>query len=98
MKTCDWCSNNFVPNVNYQIYCSPECRKSSTKEKINERYRSKKRQSLIGKKRYCANKCGTILSIYNSKKVCGTCLISNNELEKALKQLKGIIDYERISE
>jgi hypothetical protein len=98
MKTCDWCSNNFVPNVSYQIYCSPECRKSSTKEKINERYRNKKRQSLIGKKRYCANKCGTILSIYNSKKVCGTCIINNNELEKALKQLKGIIDYERISE
>jgi predicted nucleic acid-binding Zn ribbon protein len=98
MKTCNWCGNNFTPNVNYQIYCSPECREFSTKEKVNERQRSKKRQSFMGKKRYCSAGCGTILSIYNSKKRCNQCNIDINKIDKALKQLKGIIDYERIDD
>lgn len=98
MKTCDWCGNNFDPSVSYQIYCSPECRESSTKEKVSERYKSKKMQSLIGKKRYCSTGCGTRLSIYNSKKRCNNCLINNDNIDKALRQLKGIVDYERIDE
>lgn len=97
MKTCDWCGNNFEPNVNYQIYCSPECRQLSTKEKVSERYKNKKKQSLVGKKRYCFSGCGTRLSIYNSKKYCNPCLNNRDSLDKALKQLKGIIDYERIN-
>ena len=98
MKTCNWCGNNFVSNVSYQIYCSPECRELSTKEKVSERQKSKKRQSLIGKKRYCSTGCGTILSIYNSKKRCSQCLTDTNKIDKALRQLKGIIDYERIDD
>lgn len=98
MKTCDWCGNNFVPNVSYQIYCSPECREISTKEKVSERQRSKKIQSFREKKRYCSAGCGTILSIYNSKKLCNQCDVDINKIDKALKQLKGIIDYERIDD
>jgi ribosomal protein S21 len=98
MKTCNWCGNNFVPKVNYQIYCSSECRENSTKEKISERYKTKKRQSLVGKKRYCSSGCGTVLSIYNSKKYCSICSLNNIKIDKALKQLKGIIEYERIDE
>jgi hypothetical protein len=98
MKTCNWCGNNFVSNVSYQIYCSPECRELSTKEKVSERQKSKKRQSLIGKKRYCSTGCGTILSIYNSKKRCSQCLTDTNKIDKALRQLKGIIDYERVDD
>ena len=98
MKTCDWCGSNFVPNVNYQIYCSPACRKDSTKQKINEKYKSKKIQSLIGRTRYCFTGCGTILSIYNSKKYCSQCEGKVDKIDKALKQLKGIIDYERIED
>jgi predicted nucleic acid-binding Zn ribbon protein len=95
MKICEWCSNDFDPNVSYQIYCSPECRSLATKEKVNKRYQSKKRQKLSQKQRRCSNNCGTILSMYNSDGVCSSCLINVKQVDKALKELKGIIEYER---
>lgn len=96
MKICDWCGNDFEPNVSYQIYCSVECRESATKEKVNEKYQKKKRQKLAGKKRKCTQ-CGTILSVYNSETLCGACIINQKQVDKALKELKGLIDYERFN-
>lgn len=98
MKTCDWCSNEFQPNVSYQIYCSPECRGEATKEKVNERYRVKKRQKLSKKKRRCAGGCDTILSVYNSSGFCSQCMTNNKQVNQALKELKGLIDYEKFEE
>ena len=95
MKICDWCSNEFQPNVSYQIYCSPECRESATKEKVNERYQIKRRQKLAKKKRRCSGGCGTIISVYNSSGFCSSCMINTKHVDKALKELKGLIDYER---
>lgn len=95
MKTCDWCGNEFQPNVSYQIYCSPECRESATKEKVNERYQIKRRQKLAKKKRRCSGGCGTIISVYNNTGFCSSCMINTKHVDKALKELKGIIDYER---
>lgn len=95
MKICDWCSNEFQPNVNYQIYCSVECRERATKEKVNERYQMKRRQKLAKKERRCGGGCGTILSIYNSAGFCQNCMINQRKVDKALKELKGIIEYER---
>jgi predicted nucleic acid-binding Zn ribbon protein len=95
MKICDWCSKEFQPNVNYQIYCSSECRELATKEKINDRYQQKRRQKLSQKERRCSNGCGTILSIYNSSGVCNTCAINEKEVNRAFKELRGIIEYER---
>jgi hypothetical protein len=87
--------NNFNPNVSYQIYCCSDCREKATKEKVNERYQLKRRQRLAKKKRVCANGCGTILSIYNSNGYCNTCFVDSKQVERALKELKGLIDYEK---
>jgi hypothetical protein len=95
MKVCNWCSNEFNPNVSYQIYCSVECRELATKEKVNERYQIKRRKQLAKKERRCSSGCGTILSIYNDTGHCSFCAISDKKVEKALRELKGLIEYER---
>jgi hypothetical protein len=95
MKVCDWCSNEFQPNVSYQIYCSVECRELATKEKVNERYQIKRRKKLAKKERRCSNGCGTVLSIYNNNGYCNSCLVNYNQVDKALRELKGLIEYER---
>lgn len=98
MKICDWCSNEFQPNVVYQIYCSSECRENATKEKVNERYKKKKREKLSLKLRLCSNNCGTVLSIYNDTGICGSCVVDDKEVSKALRQLRGLIEYQKFSE
>lgn len=95
MKICDWCGSDFTPNVSYQIYCCSNCRELATKEKVNERYQLKRRQKLAKKQRKCANGCGTVLSIYNDQHYCLSCAIDNKQVDKALKELKGLIDYEK---
>lgn len=98
MKICDWCSEEFQPNVSYQIYCSSECRESATKEKVNERYQKKRRAKLATKKRKCAGGCDTVLSIYNDSGYCSTCIINEKQVNRALKELKGLIEYERFED
>ena len=96
MKICDWCSEEFQPNVSYQIYCCPECRELATKEKVNDRYQMKRRQKLKNKDRRCSGGCGTLLSIYNNTGFCQNCMVNKKQVDKALKELKGLIDYERL--
>lgn len=98
MKVCDWCSEEFQPNVSYQIYCSAECREQATKEKVNQRYQMKRRLKLAKKKRRCSGGCETIISIYNESGFCSNCVINASQVTKALKELKGLIDYERLEE
>jgi hypothetical protein len=98
MKICDWCSNEFQPNVNYQIYCSAECREFATKEKVAEKYNVKRLQRLSKKERRCSGGCGTVISIYNSTGFCSICMIDSKQVDKALKELKGLIEYERLDE
>lgn len=95
MKICNWCSNDFEPNVSYQIYCSVECRQLATKEKVNQRYQQKRRVKLIQRERKCSNNCGTNLSVYNDTGYCSSCMIDSKQVDKALKELKGIIEYEK---
>ena len=95
MKICDWCSEDFEPNVSYQIYCCSQCREQATKEKVNERYQQKKRKKMAKKERRCLNGCGTVLSIYNDTGLCGSCMVNEKQVNNALKQLKGLIDYEK---
>jgi hypothetical protein len=95
MKICDWCSEEFQPRVSYQIYCSAECRESATKEKVGEKYRIKKRKKLSQKERKCSNGCGTILSVYNDTGFCSYCAVDKKQVSRTLKELKGLIDYER---
>ena len=82
MKICDWCSEDFEPNVSYQIYCCSQCREQATKEKVNERYQQKKRKKMAKKERRCLNGCGTVLSIYNDTGLCGSCMVNEKQVNK----------------
>ena len=92
MKLCKWCDTYFNPSVSYQVYCSVDCRNAATKGKILERHKIIKRQKRKNKKRLCAGNCGTILSIYNDEKFCNHCLINQRQVDKILKEIKGMSD------
>lgn len=94
MKQCERCDTKFKPKVSYQIYCSEECRDLATKDKIAERYQVTRRQKRIGKIRRCLGGCGVQLSIYNDSGFCSNCNVSKKAVDKMIKELKGIIDYE----
>jgi len=95
VKLCERCDKRFQPKVTYQIYCSTECRDSATKDKIAERYNVSRRQKRIGKFRICLGGCGVQLSIYNDSGFCSNCNVSQKAVEKMIKELKGIVDYEQ---
>lgn len=95
MKYCSWCSNEFEPSVTYQIYCSPECREFSTRNKIEERYRLSRRKRKNIQKKKCSGGCGTFISIYNENGFCNICMINRKKVDRMLKELKGLIEYEQ---
>lgn len=86
MKQCNWCENVFKPTVNYQVYCSAECRSGATKEKIVARYLATKRKKR--KPKQCAGGCGITLSIYNDDILCNSCKINNKDVARVLKMVK----------
>lgn len=89
MKNCQWCNQPFQTKVSYQIYCSPECREEATKEKIADRYAITRRHKRRGKVRLCKS-CGAQLSVYNDEVLCDKCTINPQDVNKALKEIKGI--------
>lgn len=91
MKHCKWCDKEFSSEITYQIYCSSECRDSATKEKIAARYLISRRQKRKGKKRLCRS-CSAPLSIYNDDPLCSDCVVNPTDVNKALKQIKGMIN------
>jgi hypothetical protein len=91
MKNCQWCDTDFISEVSYQIYCSPECRESATKEKIAARYLVTRRQKRLGKTRKCKS-CNKDLSIYNDEELCNDCNVNPRDVNKALKDIKGFIN------
>jgi hypothetical protein len=91
MKNCQWCDTDFISEVSYQIYCSPECRESATKEKIAARYLVTRRQKRLGKTRKCKS-CNKDLSIYNDEELCNDCNVNPKDVNKALKDIKGFIN------
>jgi hypothetical protein len=95
MKSCSWCSNEFIPSVVYQIYCSVECRELATKEKISQRYQINRVKKKGKSKKVCARGCGTIISIYNETGFCNMCMISDKKVKKMLKELRGLFEYEQ---
>jgi hypothetical protein len=95
LKLCNRCDNYFSPKVSYQIYCSEICREESTREKIAERYLISRRQKRIGKNRKCLGGCNTSLSIYNDSGFCANCNVSEKQVAKMLKELKGFVEYEQ---
>jgi hypothetical protein len=95
VKSCAWCANEFDPPISYQIYCSPSCRESATREKISERYKANKLKNRSKKPRKCAGGCEVLLSIYNDNNFCSSCMINNKKVDKMLKELRGLFDYEQ---
>jgi len=95
MSFCSWCDKEFYQNSSKQIYCSVECRKKSSKQKITERYEIEKVKKRLGKEKKCAGGCGTYLSIYNNSKMCDNCLVNKNKFNNFIKDLKGYFDYEK---
>lgn len=94
MRECAWCLGTFEPTTQHQIYCGTICRKAATKEKIRQGGRKAVIKKRAKKKRYCANGCGTILSVYNDTKICQKCKINNKLVNTALANIKEYFDYE----
>jgi len=78
----DKCDNSFEPRTHNQKYCSDECCRSATNEKLKEQYYEKKAR-LAGKKRVCkGSNCNTILSRYNESSICDSCKNKSRKEEK----------------
>jgi len=76
------CENKFEPKTHNQKYCSDECCRIATNEKLKEAYYDKKAR-LAGKKRVCKSKgCNAILSRYNDTNTCEKCKSSQKTKEK----------------
>lgn len=88
-KHCNWCDTQFQTKLSYQIYCSPECRDAATKEKIAEKYNRDKIAKRRAKPRHCKS-CGNRLSAYNDSTTCLACDENPDDLNQALKEIKGI--------
>ena len=89
IKPCQWCDSSFETKISYQIYCSSDCRESATKEKIMQRYLQTKRSKRKNKDRKCKS-CNATLSIYNDDTICQSCEVVPKDVEKALKELRGM--------
>lgn len=67
------CKKKFEPKTHNQKYCSDECCRTATNQKLKEQYYEKKAR-LQGKKRVCkVSGCNTALSRYNESNVCSRC-------------------------
>jgi ribosomal protein S27AE len=78
----DECKKDFTPKTHNQKYCSDECCRIATNEKLKQAYYEKK-ERLAGKKRICKNKgCNVILSRYNNTNICDKCVSSEKEKER----------------
>jgi hypothetical protein len=95
MTACSWCTGSFTPAVSYQIYCSPECRDLATKEKIASRYVVNRLKKRSKKERRCSGGCGMLISIYNNNGFCSGCMTNKRKVDKMLKELKGLFEYEQ---
>lgn len=90
---CKWCDDEFTATSSRQIYCSPDCRKAASKEKIVERQLISKRIKRQTRKRMCAGGCNTPLSIYNDTGMCDNCLVHKRKMAEFMRDLKEYFDY-----
>jgi hypothetical protein len=76
------CEKDFEPKTHNQKYCSDECCRIATNEKLKDQYYEKKAR-LAGKQRICKNSgCNVVLSRYNDGKVCDKCIGKKKEAER----------------
>ena len=78
------CKKDFEPKTHNQKYCSDECCRISTNEKLKDAYYEKKAR-LSGKERKCKTKdCEVILSRYNETNICDKCMGASKAAEKKI--------------
>jgi hypothetical protein len=78
----DECNNKFEPKTHNQKYCSDECCRIATNQKLKEAYYEKKAR-LAGAKRICKTAgCKVILSRYNEGRICDKCQSAKKEAER----------------
>mgnify|MGYP006284099389 CR=1 FL=1 len=76
------CENQFEPKTHNMKYCSDECCRIATNQKLKEAYYEKKAR-LSGKKRICKTKgCGSYLSRYQETNICSLCVGKEKEKER----------------
>lgn len=76
------CSNKFEPKTHNQKYCSDDCCRTATNEKLRDQYYEKKAR-LAGKERICKTRgCNVILSRYNETNICDRCVGKQKEDER----------------
>lgn len=83
---------DFEPKTHNQKYCSDECCRIATNQKLKEAYYEKKAR-LAGKERICKSKsCNVVLSRYNPEKFCSDCLNKEKLLQKkrVLEMIKNV--------
>lgn len=80
LRNCAWCNIEFEARRSNQIYCTSECCKKSTNQKVINRYHENKKR-LEGAERLC-EKCDSKLSRYNSNKLCYICQESEKDKRK----------------
>ena len=86
----DECENDFEPKTHNQKYCSDECCRIATNEKLREQYYEKKAR-LAGKKRVCKKKdCNAELSRYEERSICKYCQLKDKNQSK--KELLGMLE------
>lgn len=79
------CQKPFEAGTHNQKYCSPECCRTATNERIKAQYHANKAR-LRGAERRC--NCGNLLSRYNSGKICSQC-----EAKKSAKTKLEILEH-----
>lgn len=78
----DECKKEFNAKTHNQKYCSDECCRIATNEKLKQDYYEKKAR-LAGKKRICKGKeCTVVLSRYNETNICDKCRGAAKEAER----------------
>ena len=88
------CKSEFDPKTHNQKYCSDECCRTATNQKLKDQYYEKKAR-LQGKKRICKTPgCESLLSRYNANKICGKCQ-ANNEKNKQKELIEMVMNVSR---
>ena len=93
----DECKKEFTPKTHNQKYCSDDCCRIATNQKLKEQYYAKKAR-LLGQERICKTiSCKVLLSRYNEDKICSKCKASKekakqNELLEMIRNVTGKTD------
>ncbi len=70
------CDNKAVRRTHNQKFCTDECTRLATNERIMKNY-YKEKARISGVKRYCTS-CESLLSKYNPSEICSPCSVKKS--------------------